>query len=58
MGMSAGMSAHHSWGFAVRNTAAISMAHTKHKRMAILRAQERSGNMCMRIPLSMLDYAL
>jgi hypothetical protein len=47
MGMSPGMSAHHSWGFAVRKTTAMLMAHTKQIRMAILRAQV--GSVCMQI---------
>jgi hypothetical protein len=49
MGMSAGMSAHHSWGFAARREAAMSMAATIHKRTAILRAHKPSGNVCMEI---------
>jgi len=57
MGMSAGMSAHHSWGFAVRKTAATSMADTTHKRTAILRAHERTGRIRMET-LSALNHKL
>lgn len=44
IGMRAGMSAHHTRGFAVTKTAATSMAHTEQIRTAILRAQVGSGN--------------
>jgi hypothetical protein len=58
MGMSAGMVAHHSWGFAARKAAATSMAATKHKRIAILSAQERTGRSCMDTPLSAFYFIL
>src|SRR5271170_1738084 len=47
--MSPGIRAHHSTGFAVRKTAAMSMTHTAHIRMAILFAAERNGRTCMKI---------
>lgn len=58
MGMSAGMSAHHSWGFAVRKAAATSMADTTHKRTAILRAHERIGSIRMETSPSALNHIL
>lgn len=51
MGMIAGMIAHHSRGFAMRKAAAASMAPTRQMRIAILIAQERSGNTCIQISL-------
>jgi hypothetical protein len=57
MGMSTGMSAHQSWGFAVRKAAATSMAHTEHSRTAILNAHDRSGRICMEIlPFGIVPY--
>jgi hypothetical protein len=47
--MSTGMTAHHSWGFAVKKAAARSMAATKQRRMAILSAQERVDSIRMEI---------
>jgi hypothetical protein len=49
IGMSTGMTAHHSRGFAVKKAAATSMAHTKHRRIAILSAHERVDSIRMEI---------
>ena len=49
MGMSIGMSAHHSWGFAMSKLAVTSIAATRQMRMAILSAHERVDRSCIRI---------
>jgi hypothetical protein len=48
--MSTCISAHHSWGLAVRKAAVMSMAQTKQMRTAILRAHVGSGSICTGIP--------
>jgi len=57
IGIRAGMTAHHSWGLAVRKTAATSMADTTHKRTAILCAQERTGSTRIETSLSAMKYS-
>jgi hypothetical protein len=48
--MSAGMTAHHSCGFAVTSAAAASTATTTVRRIAILRAQTARGIIRIEIP--------
>jgi len=49
MGMRIGMSAHHTWGFAMSKLAATSIAATKQRRIAILTAHERVDRSSIRI---------
>lgn len=49
MGISMGMSAHHTWGFAMSKLAATSIAATKQIRKAILSTHERVDRSCIRI---------
>jgi hypothetical protein len=49
IGMSVGMSAHHSVGLAMKRAAAASAATTREIRMAILRAHVGTGSICTEV---------
>jgi hypothetical protein len=56
IGMRMGMGAHHSWGLAVRNAAATSMAATKQIRMAFFAYLLETAVFARRLLLATFEY--